>query len=129
VLRDPARQGAGAVDGPRHHGPAVGGPQVGGERPGIGCRGEQAGLDGVGHERGDPVAQRPAVRDGMRPQLRVGQVHLQEREIIGHAVAGADSTRQGDQDGHESAHRIGLTSPGRGERVSDGNDLPGGERG
>jgi hypothetical protein len=68
------------------------------------------------------------VRDGLRPQRRVGQVHLQEREIIGQAIARGDGTRQDGQDGHQSPHRIGPARPGGREGAGDGNGLPGGER-
>jgi hypothetical protein len=35
--------------------------------------------------------------------------------------------RHGGEGGHERRHRIGVTSPGRGESVSDASGLPGGE--
>ena len=94
VLGEPAGEVTGAVDGPGEHRAAVGGVDVGGQGLRGGRLGEQAGLDGLGDQCGDLRAEGSALGDGVGAEFGVGEVELEEGEVVGEAFRGGDAARQ-----------------------------------
>jgi len=85
-LRQPPGEAPGAVDGPRDEGAVVDGVHGVGELGGI--RGaDLAVVDRLVQELGDGSSEDPALTRGVCAELGVGEVEVQQRQMVGDRVS------------------------------------------